>query len=55
MSLAALLYEHPFPDEAGLLHIAERSMTAGEARARSRQLADELAIATHLVLDQYGA
>jgi long-chain acyl-CoA synthetase len=42
-SLASLLVEHPFADDEPLLHTASRSMTAGEARAASRELAERLA------------
>ena len=34
VSLSALLLEHPFADDEGLLFTIDRSMTAGEARAR---------------------
>jgi acyl-CoA synthetase (AMP-forming)/AMP-acid ligase II len=40
--LASLLMEHPFPDDEGLLFTIDRSLTAGEARASARALADEL-------------
>lgn len=42
MSLAALLLEHPFPDEQPLLHTIDESLTAGEARGRARDLARHL-------------
>ena len=42
MSLAALLLDHPFADEEPLLHTVERSVSAGEARARARVIASEL-------------
>lgn len=41
-SLAALLIEHPFGDDESLLHTATHSLTAGEARSASRDLADRL-------------
>ncbi len=40
--LAALLMDHPFADDEGLLFTVNRSMTAGEARAAARARADEL-------------
>ena len=40
--LASLLMEHPFADDEGLLFTIDRSITAGEARAAARALADEL-------------
>jgi long-chain acyl-CoA synthetase len=40
--LDALLLDHPFADDQGLLHTADRSVTAGEARAAARALADRL-------------
>ena len=40
--LASLLMEHPFADDEGLLYTIDRSVTAGEARAAARALADEL-------------
>ena len=42
MNLAALLLDHPFGDDVGLLHTIDRSVTAGEARAAARRTADEL-------------
>jgi long-chain acyl-CoA synthetase len=42
MSLAELLLDHPFADDADLLHTAERSVTAGAARAAARRVADDL-------------
>ena len=42
MSLADLLIEHPFADAEGLLHTVDRTVTAGEARAAARRVADEL-------------
>jgi long-chain acyl-CoA synthetase len=41
-SLAALLMEHPFADVEGLLYTVDRAVTAGEARERSRALANDL-------------
>ncbi|MBN2622628.1 MAG: long-chain fatty acid--CoA ligase [Acidimicrobiales bacterium] len=43
MTLASLLLEHPFRDDEALLHTADRSMTAGEARAAARRVAGRLA------------
>ena len=40
--LASLLMEHPFADDEGLLFTIDRSLTAGEARAAARTLANEL-------------
>jgi long-chain acyl-CoA synthetase len=40
--LAALLMDHPFADDEGLLFTVDESMTAGEARAAARARADEL-------------
>nr|WP_249420164.1 class I adenylate-forming enzyme family protein [Rhabdothermincola salaria] len=42
--MADLLLEHPFADDEGLLHTVTTSTSAGEARARVRELAAELAI-----------
>lgn len=42
MSLAALLLDHPFADDEGLLHTIDRSVTAGDARARARAVATDL-------------
>ena len=44
MSLSALLLEHPFADDEGLLHTIDRSMTAGEARAQVRAMVPRLAV-----------
>src|SRR5688572_4531161 len=41
-NLADLLLGHPFPDGDDLLHTIDRSVTAGEARAAARRVADEL-------------
>ena len=46
MNLADLLLDHPFRDDELLLHTAERSMTAGEARSSARRIAATLAEAT---------
>ncbi|MCU1486242.1 MAG: AMP-dependent synthetase and ligase [Actinomycetia bacterium] len=42
MSLAALLMEHPFGDDEGLLHTVDRTVTAGEAREAARRIAEGL-------------
>jgi acyl-CoA synthetase (AMP-forming)/AMP-acid ligase II len=42
MTLADLLVTHPFGDDEGLLHTADRTVTAGEARAAARRVADDL-------------
>jgi len=42
VSLAALLMEHPFADDAVLLATLDRSVTAGEARRAAAATADEL-------------
>jgi long-chain acyl-CoA synthetase len=42
-TLASLLMDHPFADDEALLHTVERSVTAGEARAMVRRVADDLA------------
>jgi acyl-CoA synthetase (AMP-forming)/AMP-acid ligase II len=42
VSLAELLLAHPFGDDEDLLHTADRSVTAGEARSAARRVADEL-------------
>jgi long-chain acyl-CoA synthetase len=41
-NLSALLLDHPFADDEGLLHSIDQDVTAGEARARTRQIAEEL-------------
>jgi len=41
-NLAALLLEHPFADDAGLLHTVDRTVTAGAARQAARRLTSEL-------------
>ncbi|MET1002038.1 MAG: AMP-binding protein, partial [Acidimicrobiia bacterium] len=42
MNLARLLLDHPFGDDEGLLHTAERAVTAGEAKAAAHRVAAEL-------------
>ncbi|MDQ1434307.1 MAG: hypothetical protein QOF59_1123 [Actinomycetota bacterium] len=42
MTLAALLVEHPFPDDAPLLHSAATTLTAGAARRGARDIAATL-------------
>lgn len=42
MSLASLLLEHPFADDELLLHSVTTSMSAGEARAEARAVAEQL-------------
>ncbi len=42
VNLASLLLDHPFRDDEPLLHTLDRMMTAGEARAAARRVADEL-------------
>ncbi len=42
MSLASLLLEHPFPDDELLLHSVAVSMSAGDARAEAREVAEQL-------------
>lgn len=44
MRLSSLLLEHPFADDEGLLFTVDESMTAGEARARVRELVPQLAV-----------
>ncbi|MEO6468580.1 MAG: AMP-binding protein, partial [Acidimicrobiia bacterium] len=44
MNLASLLVDHPFPDDAELVHTVDQSMTAGSARARAHAIADQLAV-----------
>lgn len=41
-NLADLLFEHPFSDDAGLLHTVDRTVTAGAARAAARRVAEQL-------------
>ena len=38
-NLSALLMDHPFPDDQGLLYTVDRTVTAGEARAAAREAA----------------
>jgi acyl-coenzyme A synthetase/AMP-(fatty) acid ligase len=40
--LAAILMDHPFADDEGLVHTAERTVTAGEAKDAARARAHEL-------------
>ena len=42
MTLAALLLEHPFTDDEGLLHTVDRTVTAGEAKAAALGVAEWL-------------
>ena len=42
MNLSFLLTEHPFNDDEPLLHGPRRSLTAGEARAGARAVAEEI-------------
>lgn len=42
MKLSALLLDHPFADDAELLHTVDESMTAGEARALTRSIASTI-------------
>jgi acyl-coenzyme A synthetase/AMP-(fatty) acid ligase len=42
VNLADLLLEHPFADDAGLIHTIEQSVTAGEAKAAARRVASSL-------------
>src|SRR5438552_18000584 len=42
MNLASRLMEHPFADGDGVLHTIDRTVTAGEARARAREVAEAL-------------
>ena len=44
VNLSALLIEHPFLDDQGLLHTIDRSMTAGEARAAVAMLVPYLTV-----------
>jgi long-chain acyl-CoA synthetase len=44
MALDDLLFEHPFAEDEGLLHTVDRSMTAGEARAKAAALASSLPV-----------
>ena len=42
MSLARLLFDHPFSDDEDLLHTIDRTETAGSARAAAQAVADRL-------------
>ena len=42
MSLAALLIDHPFDDDEGLLHTVDLTVTAGQARSAARDVAAQL-------------
>jgi long-chain acyl-CoA synthetase len=42
VNLASLLLEHPYRDGAGLIHTMEQTVTAGEAKAATRQIASTL-------------
>ena len=42
LTLSSLLMDHPFGDADGLLHTAQRTVTAGEARAAAVELASTL-------------
>lgn len=42
MTLAALLLEHPFADDEGLLHTIDRTVRKGEAIAAARRVAERL-------------
>ncbi len=42
MNLASLLLEHPFADDALLLHSVNTSLSAGEARAEATSVAEQL-------------
>ncbi len=44
VNLASLLVEHPFPDDADLVHTVDESMTAGSARVRARAIAEQLEV-----------
>jgi acyl-CoA synthetase (AMP-forming)/AMP-acid ligase II len=44
MGLGALLLEHPFADDQGLLFTVDRQMTAGEARQRAREIAATIVV-----------
>jgi long-chain acyl-CoA synthetase len=41
-NLSALLLDHPFPDDQGLLYTVDRTVTAGQARAATREVAADL-------------
>jgi len=42
VNLAALLLDHPYGDGEGLLHTTDRTVTAGEARAAARRVAEQV-------------
>ena len=42
LNLAALLLEHPYRDDEGLLHTVDRTVTAGEARHAARSMAGQV-------------
>jgi long-chain acyl-CoA synthetase len=42
VNLAALLLDHPYGDDEGLLHTIDRTVTAGAARAAAHVLAEQL-------------
>ena len=42
MNLASLLLDHPYDDAAGLIHTADRTVTAGDAKAAARRIASTL-------------
>lgn len=45
MTLAALLFDHPYAAGDPLLHAPQETVTAGEARARARAVAEKLRVA----------
>ena len=42
MTLATLLLDHPFEDAEGLLHTIDRTVSAGEAKAKARRVGEDL-------------
>ena len=42
VGLDTLLLDHPLADDAGLIHTVDRSVTAGDAKASARRLAQTL-------------
>lgn len=44
MNLAALLLDHPFPDDVDLIHTVGQSVTAGLVRSRAQAVADQLGV-----------
>jgi long-chain acyl-CoA synthetase len=42
VSLAGLLFDHPFGEHEGLVHTLDRTVTAGEVRGAARRVAEEL-------------